>query len=245
MDPHARRSGVTALLNSFVNSNTLNIESKILVLDKPYGWSSFDAIRYVQRIIRQKTGEKKFKIGHAGTLDPLATGVLILCIGKATKQAEALQAEQKEYVAQVCFGATTPSYDLETELTPTPNAPAVTRGQLEEQLQKMLGEQLQMPPHFSAKQVDGQRAYALARQGVEVDIKHSLINIYELKILSFEYPYASILVACSKGTYIRSFAHDLGQALGCGAYLSGLRRTASGHFNIQQSVDIVSVVDML
>ncbi len=222
-----------------------NIESKILVLDKPYGWSSFDAIRYVQRVIRQKTGEKKFKIGHAGTLDPLATGVLIICIGKATKQAETLQAEQKEYVAEVCFGATTASFDLETEVVPTPNVPAVGREQLEALLQSMLGEQLQMPPHFSAKQVDGQRAYVMARQGVEIAIRPSWVNFYKLELQEFEYPYAKILIRCSKGTYIRSFANDLGKALGCGAYLCGLRRTGSGNFSITQSVNVESINDIL
>ena len=217
----------------------------ILPLDKPYGWSSFDAIRYVQRIIRKKADGERFKIGHAGTLDPLATGLLLICIGKATKQSESLQAGQKEYVAEVCFGATTVSYDLETEPIPTPNAPTVSRKQLEMELQKMLGEQLQMPPRFSAKQIDGQRAYELARKGIDVDVKRSLINIYELQLLEFDYPYAKILIRCSKGTYIRTFAHDLGNALGCGAYLSGLRRTASGNFTILQSVSIEKLNDML
>ena len=206
-------------------------------LDKPYGWSSFDAIRCVQRVIRKKTGEKP-KIGHAGTLDPLATGLLLICIGKATKQAEALQAEQKEYAAEICFGATTASYDLETEPVPVPNAAAVSRGQLELQLRSMLGEQLQAPPNFSAKQVNGQRAYTLARMGVEANVKRSQISIYALELQEFCYPYAKILIRCSKGTYIRSFASDLGNALKCGAYLCGLRRTANGNFTIAQSVSI-------
>ncbi|MDR2937605.1 MAG: tRNA pseudouridine(55) synthase TruB [Prevotellaceae bacterium] len=214
------------------------VAGAVLPFDKPYGWSSFDAIRYVQRIIRKKADGEKFKIGHAGTLDPLATGLLLICIGKATKQAESLQAEQKEYVADVCFGATTASYDLETEPIAVPNAPAVAREQLENQLQKMLGEQQQMPPNFSAKQIDGQRAYTLARKGVDVNVKPSFINIYDLQLLSFEYPYARILVRCSKGTYIRSLANDLGISLKSSAYLCGLRRTASGNFTINQSVNI-------
>jgi len=222
----------------------LTVASKILPLDKPYGWSSFDAIRCVQRIIRSKTSEK-FKIGHAGTLDPLATGLLLICIGSATKQSEALQAAQKEYVAEVCFGATTASYDLETEPVPTPNAPAVSREQLEQQLRNMLGEQLQMPPHFSAKQVNGQRAYTLARKGIEADVKPSQISIYAIELLEFCYPYAKILIRCSKGTYIRSFANDLGNALACGAYLCGLRRTGIGNFTIAQSVSVEQLNDIL
>jgi tRNA pseudouridine55 synthase len=221
------------------------VASQILPLDKPYGWSSFDAIRYVQRIIRDKTGEKKFKVGHAGTLDPLATGVLLICIGKATKQAESLQAEQKEYVADICFGATTASYDLETAPVPTPNAPALTREQVEAQLHSMLGEQLQVPPHFSAKQIDGQRAYVLARKGLDVDVKSSLINIYELQLLDFDFPHAKILVRCSKGTYIRSLANDLGAALKSGAYLCGLRRTASGNYAVEQCVNVEQLDDVL
>ena len=221
---------------------SMTATSQILPFDKPYGWSSFDAIRYVQRIIREKTGEKKFKIGHAGTLDPLATGLLLICIGKATKQAQALQAEQKEYLAHVCLGATTASYDLETTPVPTPNALPVSREQLEQQLRKMTGEQLQLPPSFSAKQIDGQRAYALARQGVEVAVKPAQVTIYALELLEFSYPHATILVKCSKGTYIRSLAHDLGVALGCGGHLCGLRRTASGEFRVEAGVEEVEEV---
>ena len=214
------------------------VKDLILPFDKPYGWSSFDAIRYIQRAIQRKTGEKKFKIGHAGTLDPLATGLLIICVGKATRRAELLQAEEKEYLAHICLGAVTPSCDLETEVSQAGDFRRVTRELVERQLQDMLGEQLQMPPQFSAKQVGGQRAYALARKGVEVDVKPSLVSIRSLEVQDFDLPYLSILVRCSKGTYIRSLARDLGQALGCGAYLCGLRRTASGRLSIQDSVSV-------
>ncbi|MDR3297749.1 MAG: tRNA pseudouridine(55) synthase TruB [Prevotellaceae bacterium] len=208
----------------------------IIPLDKPYGWSSFDAIRYAQREIQRATGERKFKIGHAGTLDPLATGLLLVCVGQATKQAEQLQAEPKEYLANICLGATTPSFDLETELVPQASYSHVSRASLEAQLSQMLGEQLQMPPQFSAKQVDGQRAYALARKGVEVHVKPNAIAIYSLDVVRFAPPHVDLLVRCSKGTYIRSLAHSLGQALGCGAYLCGLRRTANGGYRIEKSV---------
>ncbi|MDR1023994.1 MAG: tRNA pseudouridine(55) synthase TruB [Prevotellaceae bacterium] len=214
------------------------INEIVLPLDKPYGWSSFDAIRYVQRAVQRKTGEKKFKIGHAGTLDPLATGLLIICLGKATRQAALLQAGQKEYLAHICLGAVTPSYDMETDVTQTYSFRSITREQVERQLGRMLGEQLQMPPQFSAKQVGGQRAYTLARQGVVADVKPCLVNFYSIDIQDFSLPYLSILIRCSKGTYIRTFAHDLGQVLGCGAYLCGLRRTAGGNISIKDSVNI-------
>jgi tRNA pseudouridine55 synthase len=213
------------------------VNEVVLPFDKPYGWSSFDAIRYVQRAIQRATGEKKFKIGHAGTLDPLATGLLLICIGRATRQAEQLQAGQKEYLAHICLGAVTPSYDLETDVFQTFDYHYATRDIVERQLRSMLGEQLQAPPQFSAKQVGGQRAYALARKGVEVDVKPSLVSIYSAEVQDFDLPYLSVLVRCSKGTYIRSFAHDLGRALGCGAYLCGLRRTASGRFSVNDSLN--------
>ncbi|MDR0565737.1 MAG: tRNA pseudouridine(55) synthase TruB [Prevotellaceae bacterium] len=214
------------------------VKDLILPFDKPYGWSSFDAIRYIQRAIQRKTGEKKFKIGHAGTLDPLATGLLVICVGKATRRAELLQAEEKEYLAHICLGAVTPSCDLETEVSQAGDFRRVTRERVERQLQDMLGEQLQMPPQFSAKQVGGQRAYALARKGVDVDVKPCLVSIRSLEVHDFDLPYLSVFVRCSKGTYIRSFARDLGHALGCGAYLCGLRRTASGRFDIQDSLSV-------
>ncbi|MDR2814205.1 MAG: tRNA pseudouridine(55) synthase TruB [Prevotellaceae bacterium] len=212
------------------------VNEVILPFDKPYGWSSFDAIRYVQRVVQRKTGEKKFKIGHAGTLDPLATGLLIICLGKATRQAERLQAGQKEYLAHICLGAVTPSCDLETEVAQTYDFRHITRERVERQLHGMLGEQLQTPPQFSAKQVGGQRAYALARQGLEVDVKPSLVSIYGVELQEFDLPYLSVAIRCGRGTYIRSFARDLGEALGCGAHLCGLRRTASGCYSIKDSV---------
>ncbi|MGL4956598.1 MAG: tRNA pseudouridine(55) synthase TruB [Bacteroidales bacterium] len=220
---------------------TFTIPSQVLPFDKPYGWSSFDAIRYIQRMLREQTGEKKFKIGHAGTLDPLATGLLLICIGAATKQAQSLQDAPKEYVAHICFGATTPSYDLETEQVPQLEARPFTLHDLEQVLQTMLGEQMQMPPNFSAKQVDGKRAYTLARQGIQANIKPSQITLYELKLLAFEYPYAEVLIRCSKGTYIRSLAHDIGLKMNTGAYLCGLRRTQNAHFKIEDSVSLAQL----
>jgi tRNA pseudouridine55 synthase len=219
--------------------------SHILPFDKPYGWSSFDAIRYVQRRIKEKTGEKKFKIGHAGTLDPLATGVLVICIGKATKQAESLQAEQKEYLTTLKLGAITPSFDLET--TPEGFMPIehLTQADIEAQLQKMLGEQAQIPPMHSAKIINGKRAYELARKGQEVEIKPNHISISSIEVEEFALPYLTVRIRCSKGTYIRSFARDLGISLGCGAYLCALRRTASGSFNETNIVNAEQVKQLI
>lgn len=217
----------------------------VLPLDKPYGWSSFDAIRFIQRGIQKKFGIKKFKIGHAGTLDPLATGVLVVCLGKATKQAELLQAEKKEYLVDICLGATTPSFDLETKPEKIQDTQCITFEQISSVLDKMLGEQEQIPPMFSAKIIDGKRAYTLARKGEVVDIKPNKINIFEIQILEFNNPYITILVSCSKGTYIRSLARDLGERLECGAYLTGLRRTASGSFNEVNLQNIENHMDFL
>ncbi|MGL4364164.1 MAG: tRNA pseudouridine(55) synthase TruB [Bacteroidales bacterium] len=220
---------------------TFTIPAQVLPLDKPYGWSSFDAIRYIQRIIREATGAKKFKIGHAGTLDPLATGLLLICIGAATKQAQSLQDAPKEYLAQICFGASTPSYDLETEVCPSANAQPFSQTELQKMLESMLGEQLQMPPNFSAKQVDGKRAYTLARQGIQADIKPSQITLYSLSLQAFKYPFAEVLIRCSKGTYIRSFANDLGLKMNTRAYLCGLRRTQNAHFSENDSVSLGAI----
>jgi tRNA pseudouridine55 synthase len=217
----------------------------IIPLDKPYGWSSFDAVRYVQRVARQATEGAKLKVGHAGTLDPLATGLLIICTGKDTKQIPGLQAGEKEYLAHVCLGAVTPSYDLETDVAQRFDYSAVTREQVAQQLAGMVGEQQQLPPTFSAKQVNGQRAYALARQGVAVEVKPATVHLYDLRLLAFDLPHLTLAVRCSKGTYIRSLAHDLGHALGCGAHLCGLRRTASGDFSIERSVGVHQLKQLL
>ncbi|MDR0418755.1 MAG: tRNA pseudouridine(55) synthase TruB [Prevotellaceae bacterium] len=217
----------------------------VLPLDKPYGWSSFDAIRFVQRSIQKKFGIKKFKIGHAGTLDPLATGVLVVCLGKATKQVELLQAEKKEYLVDICLGATTPSFDLETEPEQVQDTHHITFEQIRSALDEMLGEQEQIPPMFSAKIINGKRAYTLARKGQVVDIKSNKINIFEIQILEFNNPHITILVSCSKGTYIRSLARDLGERLECGAYLTGLRRTVSGSFNEANLQSIENYMDFI
>ena len=207
-------------------------EGQVLAFDKPYRASSFNVVYGVRNTLSAHMGGRKIKVGHAGTLDPLATGVLLICAGKATKVSEALQAERKEYIAEVTFGATTPSFDMEHEVDARYPWEHITEEAIAVALKSMEGEQMQLPPVYSAKYVDGIRAYEMARQGEEVALKAARINIYATQLIEYRPPVLKVAVQCSKGTYIRAFARDLGVALGSGAYLSGLVRTASGGFSI-------------
>ena len=209
-------------------------EGYIAVIDKPYEWTSADVVRKIKFQLR-KCGYPKIKIGHAGTLDPLATGVLLVCIGRATKMVEALQSEEKEYVADLQLGATTPSGDMEHEVDQTYPTEHITREAIEEALRSLTGEREQLPPLYSAKKVQGVRAYEFARAGEEIELKKALINIYELELLEYDMPRIKIRVRCSKGTYIRSLAFEIGEALQSGAYLSSLRRTRSGGFVVDRA----------
>ena len=206
----------------------------MLVVDKPLGWTSTDVVRKVKFMLRHN-GLRNLKVGHAGTLDPLATGVLVVCLGKATKSVEALQAEEKEYVADVMLGATTPSFDLEHPIDKTYPFEHITREAVEEVLRSLTGERLQTPPLYSAKKVEGVRAYELARAGEEVELRKALINIYEMELMEYDLPRIRIRVRCSKGTYIRSLAHEIGQALESGAHLTSLCRTRSGGFRVENA----------
>ena len=207
-------------------------EGWVMVLDKPYRWTSADAVRKIKFTLKKLYHQNNIKVGHAGTLDPLATGVLLVCAGKATKVSEALQAERKEYIAEVTFGATTPSFDMEHEVDARYPWEHITEEAIAVALKSMEGEQMQLPPVYSAKYVDGIRAYEMARQGEEVALKAARINIYATQLIEYRPPVLKVAVQCSKGTYIRAFARDLGTALGSGAHLSGLVRTASGGFSI-------------
>ena len=209
-------------------------EGYVAVIDKPYEWTSADVVRKIKFQLR-KCGYPKIKIGHAGTLDPLATGILLVCIGRATKQVEALQAEEKEYVAELMLGATTPSGDMEHEVDNTYPTEHITREMVEEALKSLTGEREQLPPLYSAKKVQGVRAYEFARAGEEVELKKALINIYELELVEYDMPRIKIRVRCSKGTYIRSLAFEIGEAVNSGAYLASLRRTRSGGFTVEKS----------
>ena len=214
------------------------VEGEVLLFDKPLGWSSFQLVNKVRYLICQKLKIKKLKVGHAGTLDPLATGLMILCTGKATKQIESLMGKEKEYIADILFGATTPSYDGETEVDKTFPVDHITNEKLEETLQKFLGTIKQLPPMFSAKKVNGVRAYKLAREGSENILQEKEVHISNLEIIDFKKPNLQLKVNCSKGTYIRSLANDIGFALESGAYLSGLKRTKIGIYSNEDAWDL-------
>lgn len=220
-------------------------EGYIAVIDKPLEWTSTDVVRKIKYALQHKLGYRKIKIGHAGTLDPLATGVLIVCIGKATKMVNALQAEEKEYIAELELGATTPSFDMEHPIDCRYPTEHITREMIEQAMQSLTGERLQAPPIYSAKKVEGVRAYEFARAGEEVELKKALINIYEMEILELEMPRLKIRVRCSKGTYIRSLAQEIGQAVNSGAYLTSLRRTRSGGFTAENSWNLQNFMEKL
>ena len=207
----------------------------ILSFDKPLEWTSFGLVSKVRYLLCKHIGEKKLKVGHAGTLDPLATGVLIICTGKATKQIDTLQAKTKEYIATLQLGATTPSFDLETPVDATYPTSHISRERVEEALTRFIGRIEQVPPSYSACKVDGKRAYDLARQGKEVELKAKVLVIDEIELQQFDADamQATIRVVCSKGTYIRALARDIGLALESGAHLTVLRRTRIGNYKVE------------
>ncbi len=219
-------------------------EGYIAVIDKPLNWTSTDVVRKIKFTLRH-LGYRRIKVGHAGTLDPLATGVLVVCIGRATKMVEALQAEEKEYVADIRFGATTPSYDLEHPIDRTYPFEHITREALDTALASLTGERLQEPPLYSAKKIEGTRAYDIARAGESIELKQVPIRIYELAVERFELPDLRLRVRCSRGTYIRSLAREIGEALGSGAHLTGLRRTRSGGFTAESGWQIDRFLEKL
>ncbi|WP_349352074.1 MULTISPECIES: tRNA pseudouridine(55) synthase TruB [unclassified Flagellimonas] len=211
------------------------LNGQILLIDKPLEWSSFQAVNALKWAIRKKFSLKKIKIGHAGTLDPLATGLLIICTGKFTKKIPELQGQVKEYTGTFTLGATTPSYDMETEVNETFPTNHLSDKLIHEATKSFLGEIEQVPPIFSALKKDGKRLYELAREGKQVEIKSRKIEILEFEITRIALPEVDFRVVCSKGTYIRSLAHDFGKAVGSGAYLSKLRRTKIGDFNVDNA----------
>lgn len=219
-------------------------EGAVLLVDKPYGWTSFDAVVKVRGHFSRLLNIKRIKIGHAGTLDPLATGLLILCTGKKTKGIEEIQNQTKEYTGTFTLGATTPSYDLETQIDQTFPIEHITPELLQEAAQAFIGDYSQTAPAFSAKSIDGKRAYEYARKGQEVIIKPNLITIYSFEITSISLPKVEFKISCSKGTYIRTIAHDFGKKLNSGAYLASLRRTSIGDYtvgNAYQIEDLLSI----
>lgn len=214
-------------------------DGKILLIDKPYGWSSFQAVNKLKYLLKHKYNlPKKFKIGHAGTLDPLATGLLLVCTGKATKQINELQGQVKEYTGTIVLGATTPSYDLETSVDKTFPTEHISKDLLTETLKKFIGEIDQKPPIFSAIKKEGKRLYEHARKGEDVEVTSRKIEVYEFEITNMQMPEVEFRVKCSKGTYIRSLAFDFGLALNSGAYLSALRRTKIGDYTVENAVNL-------
>ncbi len=213
-------------------------EGEVLLFDKPLNWTSFDVVRKVRATIRHFLDTKKIKVGHAGTLDPKATGLLIVCTGKKTKEIEKFQAGEKEYIADILLGATTPSFDRETVVDKEYPTDHITANLIDEVLKSFIGKQEQMPPVFSAKRVNGQRAYKKARKGINVEMKPSLIEIKEIKVLNFNLPDLQIRVKCGKGTYIRALARDIGEKLNSGGYLVGLRRTLIGEFMVEDAMSV-------
>ncbi len=209
---------------------------EVLYFDKPLTWTSFNLVAKVRWLLCRQLGVKKLKVGHAGTLDPLATGVLIVCTGRATKQIDTLQAKTKEYVATLQLGSTTPSFDLETQIDATYPTEHITRQLVEEVLGRFIGRIEQVPPAFSAVKVDGKRAYELARKGRDVELKAKVLVIDELELTDYNEAerQITIRVVCSKGTYIRALARDIGQALDSGAHLIALRRTRIGDVRVEQ-----------
>ncbi|HOU68563.1 MAG TPA: tRNA pseudouridine(55) synthase TruB [Paludibacteraceae bacterium] len=213
-------------------------EGKVLSFYKPLHWTSFDLVNKVRIMLKHTLGLKKIKVGHAGTLDPLATGVMIVCTGRATKKIEELQYGTKEYIATIKLGATTPSFDLETEVDVNYPTEHITKETVENMLKNFLGEIKQIPPTYSAVKINGKRAYEYARVGEEVEIKPKILVIDEIELLECELPVIKIRVVCSKGTYIRALARDIGQALNSGAHLIGLERTKIGDITIKDCLTI-------
>jgi len=217
-------------------------KGEILLVDKPYEWTSFDVIRKLKHAIGKSTGVKKFKIGHAGTLDPLAIGLLIVCVGKATKKIDQIQAGIKEYTGTFFIGATTPSFDLEMEVNATFPVEHITEKEIQTVAKEMTGKQLQYPPVYSAKSVEGKRLYEHARKNTEVEIKPNEVEILNFEILKSEMPIVEFSISCSKGTYIRSIANDFGKKLNSGAYLHSLIRTKSGEFLLENAKSLAEWV---
>ena len=221
------------------------LDGAVLFIDKPLTWTSFDVVNKIRKSLRHYLGIQKIKVGHAGTLDPLATGLVIICTGKATKQIMQYQDLDKAYDAQVRLGSTTPSFDLETEVDETFPWEHITQEMVSMSLRQFIGELQQIPPLYSAKSVDGKRAYEIARKGKTVELKPQQITINHLELLSFTPPDLTIQVECSKGTYIRSLARDIGISLKSGGHLTGLRRTRIGPHRVDQAISIENFIEKI
>ena len=221
------------------------LSGQVLLIDKPLNWTSFQVVNKLRWEIRQAYNIKKIKVGHAGTLDPLATGLLVICTGKMTKQIDTFQGQIKEYTGTIVLGGTTPSFDLETKINQTFSTTHITEELIQETTKQFIGEIAQFPPIFSALKKDGKRLYEFARAGEEVEIKSRNITINTFEITKITLPEIEFRVVCSKGTYIRSLANDFGKALNSGGHLSVLRRTKIGDFNVSEALSIEKFVETL
>ena len=214
-------------------------EGRVLLIDKPLNWTSFQVVNKIRWLIKQQFNIKKIKVGHAGTLDPLATGLLILCTGKFTKKIETYQAQVKEYTGTITLGATTPSYDLESEIDQKFDISEISEADILKNTQQFLGKIQQQPPIFSALKQNGKRLYEYAREGSKIEIPSRPVTITEFKITKIKLPCIEFRIVCGKGTYIRSLAHDFGKSLNNGAHLSGLMRTKIGEFKVEDAISVL------
>lgn len=221
------------------------IKGEILGVKKPKGWTSFNVVARLRNVLTRRLSVKRLKVGHAGTLDPLASGVMIVTTGRSTKLIDTLQSGVKEYVADIALGATTPSFDLETPIDATYPTAHITRELVEETLSRFVGRIEQVPPVFSAVKIDGRRAYSFARKGKDVELKPKILEISELELLDFSPEKIRVRVVCSKGTYIRALARDIGEALDSGAHLTDLLRTRVGDFTLDRCMTVDEAVDLI
>lgn len=228
-----------------INSSTDFLTGELILIDKFKDWTSFDVVNKIRSQIKYKRNIPKIKVGHAGTLDPLATGLLIVCTGKKTKEIYKFQEANKEYIAKIKLGETTPSFDLETEVDNNFSINNIKEEQLINVINSFIGEQEQMPPVFSAKRVNGKRAYISARKGEPVDLKPVTIEIYNIEIININLPVIELKILCSKGTYIRAIARDIGLALNNGAHLIELRRTKIGDLYVEDAITVDKFEKML
>ena len=232
---------MSVITPSKIEKSSHFVSGTLLLIDKPLEWTSFDVVKKVRNLIKKKLQIKKIKVGHSGTLDPLATGLLIVCTGEFTKRIEEIQGQEKTYTGQFTLGATTPSFDRETKVNHTFNTTHITKQLLEETTKQFVGEITQIPPIFSALKKDGKRLYDFARENEEVEIKERKVMVHSFEITDINFPEVNFKISCAKGTYIRSIANDFGRALNSGAYLSKLCRTKIGKYNLKDAFSLNEV----
>lgn len=234
------------ILDKTTLENDFNFKEGVMILvDKPKEWTSFDVVNKIRGKLRYHLNERKIKVGHAGTLDPMATGLLIVCTGKYTKSIDSIQAQHKEYIAELTLGATTPSYDAESEIDNTFPIDELDDKLINQACLSFLGKSEQLPPMYSAVKINGQPLYKLARKGKTIERKTRPIEIFDLKVLEINIPSVTLEIKSSKGTYIRTLAYDIGQKLNNGAFLHGLRRTFIGDYSVERAIPVLEIADML